>query len=716
MSGFKIEKGTDDIAIVTMDMPGQPVNTMNAAYEALMEETLARLESDKDGLAGIILTSGKSSFFAGGDLGALLAIEQDGVPGFFSQIERLKAQLRRLETFGRPVVAAINGTAMGAGLEIALACHHRIALDKPGVQLGLPEVTLGILPGCGGVVRLVRMIGLAKALQLLTEGTALSPSSAGTSGIVDDLAHDTDELIEKSKAWIRSNPDACQPFDVKGYRVPGGTAADPANANLLLMAPAVAFKKTRGLQPAPAQILAVAAESTLVDLGTALRIESRGLARLVVTAEAKNLIGNFFSGQYLAKRAADHARLASKPAARVAVLGAGIMGGGIAYQSALTGTPATMKDIAQAGLDLGMAEADKLLSRRVKSGQLSAERKAKILGSIQPTLEYGNGFEQVDLLVEAVVENLGIKRAVLAEAERNVSTSTIVCSNTSTLPISELAQGLARPQQFCGMHFFNPVHAMPLVEIVRGRQTSNDTINRAVAYALSLKKQPVVVNDCPGFLINRLLFAYFAGFLQLVRDGADYEDVDRAMEQWGWPMGPAYLADVVGLDTMQHCYDVLGAAYPRCAIDQPRTLYQSIIELGGLGQKNGRGFYLYSAADGRPTKAVNREAKARIGALSEPARKFASEEIVERVMVGMAIELAHALEEGIVASPAEADVALLYGVGFPPFRGGLARWMDAVGLEEFCKMADKYVAGLGPLYGVTDRQRDMAAHARTFYS
>jgi 3-hydroxyacyl-CoA dehydrogenase / enoyl-CoA hydratase / 3-hydroxybutyryl-CoA epimerase / enoyl-CoA isomerase len=716
MSGFKYEKGADDIVIVTMDMPGQPVNIMNAAYEAMMQATLARLESDIDSVAGIILTSGKSTFFAGGDLNALLAIEQDGLAGFFDQIERRKAQLRRLETLGKPVVAAINGTAMGAGLEIALACHHRIALDGPGIQLGLPEVTLGILPGCGGIVRLVRKIGLAQAMRLLTEGTVLSAAAARSAGIVDDLAADADELFAKAKAWIQANPAACQPFDVKGYRIPGGTAAEAANANLLLMAPAIAFKRTRGLTPAPAQILAVAAESTLVDVDTALRIESRGLTNLVATPEAKNLIRTFFSGQYLTKCATDRARLVVQPAARAAVIGAGIMGGGIAYQSALTGTPVIMKDIAQAGLDLGINEADKLLSRRVKNGQMSPDRKAAILGSIEPTLDYGERFKSIDVLVEAVIENLGVKRAVLAEAERNAGASTIICSNTSTLPISDLAQGLQRPQQFCGMHFFNPVHAMPLVEVIRGRQTSDDTINRAVAYALSLQKQPVVVNDCAGFFVNRLLFAYFAGFLKLVQDGADYEDVDRAMEQWGWPMGPAYLADVVGLDTMQHCYDVLSVAYPRCASTESKTWYQVIIELGGLGQKNGKGFYLHGVVDGQSSKRVNPEAKARIAGMAQPIRKFSDQEIVERIMVGMAIELAHALEEGIVASPEEADVALLYGVGFPSFRGGLARWMDSVGLDAFCRTADRYASELGPLYRVTDRQRDMAAHVRTFYS
>jgi 3-hydroxyacyl-CoA dehydrogenase/enoyl-CoA hydratase/3-hydroxybutyryl-CoA epimerase/enoyl-CoA isomerase len=415
------------------------------------------------------------------------------------------------------------------------------------------------------------------------------------------------------------------------------------------------------------------------------------------------------------KCARDRARTLESAASRVAVLGAGIMGGGIAYQSAFTGTPAIMKDIVQEGLDLGMEEASKLLSKLVKSGRMSEQKKAEVLASITPTLEYGDEFREVDILVEAVVENLKVKHAVLTDVESKLDPSAIICSNTSTLPISDLAKPLARPEQFCGMHFFNPVHAMPLVEIIRGATTSEETINRAVAFALSLKKKPVVVNDCPGFLVNRVLFAYFAGFLRLVQDGADYAFVDQAMENWGWPMGPAYLADVVGLDTMQHCDNVLADAYSKRFSRDFKSWYQVAIDLGGLGQKNGKGFYTYSIVDGRRSKNVTEEVKASITESAQPARAFSETEVVERMMVPMAIEMAYALEENIVASPQEADVALLYGVGFPRFRGGVVRWMDAVGMQAFCSMADKYTAELGPLYEVTARQREMAVNGETYY-
>jgi len=346
---------------------------------------------------------------------------------------------------------------------------------------------------------------------------------------------------------------------------------------------------------------------------------------------------------------------------------------------------------------------------------MTEEKKAAVLASITPTLEYGGEFANVDVLVEAVVENIKVKNAVLSDVDGRLNPASIICSNTATLPITDLAAPLARPQQFCGMHFFNPVHAMPLVEIIRGARTSEETIDRAVAYALSLKKKPVVVNDCPGFLVNRVLFAYFAGFLRLLYDGADYALVDQAMENWGWPMGPAYLADVVGLDTMQHCDNVLAEAYSKRFRRDFRSWYQVALDLGGLGQKNGRGFYTYSVVEGHRSKSVNEEVKASVAESAQPAREFTESEIVERMMVPMAIEMACALEENIVASPQEADVALLYGVGFPRFRGGVVRWMDAVGMQTFCKMADKYTGELGPLYEVTALQREMAAKGETYY-
>jgi len=621
--------------------------------------------------------------------------------------------LRRLEKFDYPVVAAINGFALGGGLEVCLACDVRVASELAGV--GLPETGLGIIPGWGGTARMPRVVGVQTSLEWITSGRQQNAQAALDAGVVDFLVP-ADELMAKAEAVMVD----CQSgaLDYKAARAKKETTA----AEIVAEANSIGEEWTANIAGKygahfPAQ--GFAAQSVLQGLektlDEALVIERQCFVDAAKTDQAKALVGNFLSDQYLMKCAKDRARTIAAPATCAGVLGAGIMGGGIAYQSALTGTPAIMKDIAQEGLDLGMGEASKLLSRLVKKGRMTEEKKAAVLASITPTLEYDKGFKKVDVLVEAVVENIKVKHAVLTDVESRMNPSAIICSNTSTLPITDLAEPLARPGQFCGMHFFNPVHAMPLVEIIRGAKTSEDTINRAVAYALSLKKKPVIVNDCPGFLVNRLLFAYFAGFMQLVYAGADYEVIDKAMEKWGWPMGPAYLADVVGLDTMQHCDDVLGAAYVSRLKKEFKSWYQVVIDMGGLGQKNGNGFYNYSIVDGRPSKAVNDGVKARVTELAKPSKVFTETVIVERLMIPMAIEMAFALEENIVASPQEGDVALLYGVGFPPFRGGIARWMDAIGLKIFCDMADKYTDELGPLYEVTARQREMAANAETYY-
>ena len=560
-----------------------------------------------------------------------------------------------------------------------------------------------------------RIVGVQTSLEWITSGRPHKAQAALDAGVVDFLVP-ADELMAKAEAVMAD----CQSgaLDYTAARAGKESSA----AEIVARADRIGEEWTASIAAKfgahyPAQGIATQSVLQGLDktLDEALLIERQFFAGLARTDQARALVGNFLSDQYLMKCAKDRARSVEAPAKMAGVLGAGIMGGGIAYQSALTGTPALMKDIAQEGLDLGMGEASKLLSRLVKKGRVTEEKKAAVLAAITPTLEYGDDFKKVDVLVEAVVENIKVKHAVLTDVESKLDAAAIICSNTSTLPITDLAEPLARPEQFCGMHFFNPVHAMPLVEVIRGAETSEDTINRAVAYALSLKKKPVVVNDCPGFLVNRLLFAYFAGFMRLVYDGADYEMVDKVMEDWGWPMGPAYLSDVVGLDTMQHCDDVLAAAYVSRLKKDFKAWYQVVMDLGGLGQKNGKGFYSYAIVDGRRSRVVNDEVKARITELARPARDFTEDEIVERIMVPMSIEMALALEEDIVASPEEGDVSLLYGVGFPTFRGGVARWMDTVGLQAFCDMADKYTDELGPLYEVTARQREMAANSETYY-
>ena len=665
------------------------------------------------GVIGLILGSAKGVFVVGADIGEFTVVFKEKADKIADHLRPHSDNFRRLENFGFPVVVAINGFALGGGLEVCLACDFRVASELAVV--GLPETGLGLIPGWGGTARLARISGVQTALEWITSGRQHKAKDALQAGVVDFVVP-ADELMAKAEMLVADCQSAV--LDYKAARAKKETTAaefvSEAHRSGEQWTADIAAKYGAHL---PAQGLATRTVLQGLDksLDEALLIERQGFVDAAQTWQAKALIGNFLSDQHLMKCAKDRAKTVVEPVKVVAVLGAGIMGGGIAFQSAVTGTPAIMKDIAREGIDLGMNQATKLLSKRVKTGRMTEAKKEAVLSLITPTLDYDESFRKVDVLVEAVVENIKVKHAVLTDVESKMSPSAIICSNTSTLPITDLAEPLARPGQFCGMHFFNPVHAMPLVEIIRGSKTSEQTINRAVAYALSLKKKPVVVNDCPGFLVNRLLFAYFAGFMQLVYDGADFEVIDKVMEDWGWPMGPAYLADVVGLDTMQHCDDVLGAAYLTRLKKDFKSWYQVIIDMGGLGQKNGHGFYNYSFVDGRPSKVVNDEVKARVSSLAKPAREFTTDEVVERLMVPMAIEMAFALEEKIIASPEEGDVALLYGVGFPPFRGGVARWMDTMGLQAFCEIADKYTPALGALYEVTARQREMAVNKETYY-
>lgn len=701
----------NDIAQLNFDLQGESVNKFDIRTVAELDLAITALDNAK-ALKGLLITSSKSVFIVGADVTEFVPLFSESESVVAAHLQKNIDNFRRLEDLKVPTVVAINGFALGGGLELCLSCDYRVASQTASV--GLPETSLGILPGWGGTVRLPRIAGYETAVNWIVSGRGQKMADAQAAGVVDEVVA-ADELFSAAHAALLKCIDGQLDYQARRRRKKAPLVENVSAVEDEFALSRAQVKKLTG-ENYPAALIAVDCIQSAATLprDEAQLLETEAFLKVFATQTAVSLVGLFVSDQLIAKKARGWEKRADKKIAHAAVLGAGIMGGGIAYQSALTGTPIKMKDIAQAGLDLGMSEASKLLGKRVKKGKMNEEQKARILASIEPTLTYDN-FDQVDIVVEAVVENPKVKNAVLSEVETQVSGDAVIVSNTSTIRIDYLAQALQRPENFCGMHFFNPVHAMPLVEVIRGEHTSDNTIARTVAYANSLGKKAIVVSDCPGFLVNRTLFPYFAGFSDLVRDGADFQQIDLIMEKWGWPMGPAYLLDVVGIDTCFHAEAVMAEGFPDRMDKSYKTAADVMFEKQRYGQKNGKGFYDYATDDhGRPKKAISPEVYDLIAPFCQPKASFSEEEIIVRTMLPMATEMARCLEEGVVGSPAEADMALVYGLGFPTFRGGIMRWVDSIGLKKLVEYSDQY-HHLGKLYQVTDTQREMAASAKTYY-
>jgi 3-hydroxyacyl-CoA dehydrogenase/enoyl-CoA hydratase/3-hydroxybutyryl-CoA epimerase/enoyl-CoA isomerase len=679
------------------------VANLTAALDALAAES---------GIKGLLVTSGKPVFIVGADITeftSLFGASKEDIKPFTGTNN---ANFNRLQNLPYPTCVAINGAAMGGGLEICLACDFRVM--STAAVIGLPETKLGILPGWGGTVRLPRIIGVDEAVMWMATGAEKRADDALKAGAVDAVAG-PEQLRAVALATLQGGVDGKLGF---ADRRKAKSSPLPLNDTEAMMAfftiKSMVAQQAGKNYPAPIKVVDVIEKARGMSLDDALDVEADGFAELATTPVATALVGVFLSDQLLAKKAKGWEKKASRKIERAAVLGAGIMGGGIAYQSSLKGVPIKMKDIAQAGLDLGLNEANKLLAKRVARGRMTPEKMGEVLNAIDPTLSY-EGFENVDIVVEAVVENPKVKHAVLAETEKHIHEDAILASNTSTISITYLAEALQRPENFCGMHFFNPVHAMPLVEVIRGEKSSDEAIAATVAYANRMGKKAVVVNDCPGFLVNRVLFPYFGGFNALVRDGADFQAVDKVMERWGWPMGPAYLTDVVGIDTGVHASQVMSEGFPDRMTPGFKTATEIMFENNRFGQKNGKGFYEYVADKrGKPVKTVSEETYKLLAPEVAARKEFERDDIIARMMLPMAIELARCLEEGIVGSAAEADLALLYGVGFPPFRGGIFRWMDTVGLAHIAEMSKKF-AHLGKAYELTDGMQAKLAAGETYY-
>ncbi|MDB3967072.1 fatty acid oxidation complex subunit alpha FadB, partial [Porticoccaceae bacterium] len=666
-------------------------------------------------IRGLLLTSGKSVFVVGADITEFADMFSASKQDFLLGVQRANGIFSQIEDMPFPSVAAINGFALGGGFEVCLACDSRVIASSAAV--GLPETGLGILPGWGGTVRLPRLIGFSTAVQWVTSGNQQKPEAALAAGAVDSVV--APELLrEESLKLLAELADGSRDYSARRSQKHSALSDSPELLSSM-------SEKFQGMiqgsfgnhYPAPLKVVELMTKAATVARDEAIGLENLAFYEISQTPQARALVGLFLNDQFIANTAKGYAAALGEkllPVAQAGVIGAGIMGGGIAYQNAVRGFSVVMKDIAEPALELGIGEANKLLGKSVKRGKLTEDAAAQILDKITPTLE-DETIADCDVLVEAVVELESVKKQVLPAIESQVSTSAVITSNTSTISINRLAESLARPENFCGMHFFNPVHAMKLVEIIRGVKTSDKTIAAVCNYALGLGKKPIVVNDCPGFLVNRVLFAMTFGLEILLKEGADFQQVDKVMEAWGLPMGPAYLMDVIGIDTIIHCYSSMIEGLPERYIKGDNWPTETIHGAGRLGQKNGLGYYRYELNEkGKPAKLVDTEAVALLETIAGPAQQVDADEIVDRLLVSMAIEMVRCLEEGIVASPAEADMALIYGVGFPAFRGGICRWMDEEGLQSIVDRGDKY-AHLSELYRPTERLRQMAAKGESFF-
>jgi len=698
------------IAQLNFDLQGESVNKLN---RLALEELHAATDAVKarNDLKGMVVTSSKDSFIVGADITEFTGLFAGPEEDIIAKTKQANDIFSAIEDLPFPTVTAINGIALGGGLELALSTDYRVMAPK--AKIGLPEVKLGIFPGFGGTVRLSRLVGVDNAIEWIAGGTENRADAALKVGAVDSVV-EVEKLVESAVAIINQCNEGKLDYQARREEKKG-------KIKLNAMESMMAFETAKGFvagkagknYPAPVEAIKAMQKHAGMTRDKAIEVEAKGFAKMAKTNVAACLVGLFLNDQALKKKAGAWSKEASE-VNLAAVLGAGIMGGGVAYQSALKGTPILMKDINQDGIALGLKEAKKLLSKRVEKGKMDAGKMADVLNSITPTLNYGD-FKNVDLVVEAVVENPKVKDAVLRETEEAVREDTILTSNTSTISIDKLAANLKRPENFCGMHFFNPVHMMPLVEVIRGEKTSDRAIATTVAYAKAMGKTPIVVNDCPGFLVNRVLFPYFGGFIGLVRDGADFQKVDKVMEKFGWPMGPAYLLDVVGMDTGKHAGEVMAEGFPDRMKHEGTTAIDVMFDNNRYGQKNDVGFYKYELdKKGKQQKVVDEETYKLLEPVVQGSKEFDEDDIIARMMIPLCLETVRCLEDGIVEDPADADMGLIYGIGFPPFRGGALRYIDDMGVDKFVELADKY-ADLGALYHPTDKLREMAKNGETFF-
>lgn len=686
-------KDRNGIVTLTMDMPNQAVNTMNAAFQQALNESVSRLEQEKDGIAGVILASGKDTFFAGGDLRELIKIRPEQAQDCFNMVEQNKAVLRRLETLGKPVVAAINGSALGGGLELALACHHRIALDNPKTKIGFPEVTLGLLPGAGGVVRTVRLLGLQEAMPYLVEGRQVAPAAALKAGLIHAVAADREQSLQQAASWILANPQAKQPWDSEGYKLPGGAPNSPKLLPMIMIAPAMLREKTRGNYPAPEAILAAMVEGAQVDFDNALKIEGRYFTHLATGQVAKNMIGTFFF--QMQEVGAGKSRPAGVPrwkVHKVGILGAGMMGAGIAAATAARGIACVLKDVSGEQAEKGKQAVAAGLDKKVRQGRMAADKAAAQLALILATGE-AKDLAGCDLIIEAVYEQRELKARVTQEAEPYLAAGGIMASNTSTLPITGLAKAFSDRQRFIGLHFFSPVEKMQLVEIIKGADTSADTLARAYDYVQQIGKTPIVVNDARGFFTSRVFGTFVNEGIAMLAEGLPPALIENAALSVGMPVGPLAVQDEVSLSLSLHVASQTRAdleAEGKSWTPHPAAtiIEQMVKEYKRAGKAAGAGFYEYPSD---PT--VNGGKKYLWPELSKlygkPEASLPYADIRDRILYIQAIETIRCLQENVLESARDANIGSIFGIGFPAWTGGALQFVNHVGVQKFAERAEQ---------------------------
>ncbi|HCH65634.1 MAG TPA: 3-hydroxyacyl-CoA dehydrogenase [Deltaproteobacteria bacterium] len=717
MSLFSYERPAGDgVAILTMDMPGRAQNVWNPSSIAAFSEALDRLESD-DGATGAIVTSAKKDFIAGADLESIQEmVSGDNDPVVLTEsCGALSALLRRLETCGKPVVCGINGTALGGGYELALACHHRILVAGKRVQVGLPEASLGLLPGAGGTQRLPRLIGVKTALSLLIEGKRVRPDKALKLGLVNSLARDRDDMMQQARGWLATGPDAARPWDLRGFEVPGGGVDSQDIANIFMVGTAMFNAKTQGNYPAGRAILSCLFEGLRLPMDAALDVEKRYFVSLLVDPTASAMVRTLFlelqKANKLTARPAGHDR---RPPQKIGVLGAGLMGAGIAYTAAKAGIDAVVIDLDDERASAALQYAARIQDKAISRGRSTEEKKAAILSRITATADYAL-LDGCNIVVEAVFENREIKATVTQKTEAVTGSKCVIGSNTSTLPITGLAEAAGRRERFIGLHFFSPVERMPLVEVIRGEQTSDETLAWALDYIQAIGKTPVVVNDRRGFYTSRVFSTYVTEGMVMLMDGVLPALIENAGRRTGMPMPPLSLADEVGLGLMaqvgRQTRKDLGDAAPH----NPSTplLETLVFALDRSGKRSGRGFYDYTPVpDGKPTKAL----WTGLAEHCPPADTQPSvEDLMERMLYCQCVEAARAMDEGVITDPGQADVGAILGWGFAPWTGGPFSYMDRLGVAAFVARADALADVHGERFRPPGLLRTMAAEGRSFF-